>query len=81
MLRCRPGKAKVVNSFDGTVTKLSPSELRSFGKDVNHEVCAVCGKDIYFTAHMTRSDYTYKRSGKGGTKYYCGWNHYQKGGD
>ncbi|MDF2485671.1 MAG: hypothetical protein K0R46_1839 [Herbinix sp.] len=61
---------------EGQSTKLSPSELRSHGKDVNHEVCNVCGKDVYFTSAMLRSDYVYKVSVKGKTKYACGYSHY-----
>ena len=62
--------------FAGTATKLSPSELRSHGADVNHEVCAICGKDIYFTYSMLRADYTYKTKVKDKTKYACGYSHY-----
>lgn len=66
------------NAFANNETKLSKWKLRSHGKDVNHEACAVCGKDIYFTTHMNRSDYVYKANVKGKVKYACGYSHYKQ---
>jgi len=73
-----PKKPK--NAFKGNVTRLSKSEIRSHGKDVNCEVCPVCGKEIIFTYNMLRSDYIYKQGKKGKMKYYCGWSHYRQDG-
>lgn len=62
----------------GTVMKLSKAELKSHGMDVNHEMCNVCGKDIYFTTFMTRSDYTYKAKKNDKIVYACSYSHFQK---
>lgn len=71
------GRKGINNAFNGKTTKLSNHEMTMHGKDVNREECKVCGKAIYFTSCMTRSDYTYKTSkGRGKIKYACGYNHY-----
>ena len=46
----------------------------------NREKCPICGKEIIFTACMTRSDYAYKTSTNGKIKYYCSYGHYNKRG-
>lgn len=65
--------------MSGTVTKLSKSELRSHGKDADHEKCSVCEKDIYFSCGMNRRDYAYKfTTSRGKVFYCCGWSHFLK---
>lgn len=65
--------------FCGTTTSLSPSELKTF-KACDSEACKICGKQIVFNTFMPRADYQYKQKKKGGTCYYCGWNHYRQDG-
>jgi hypothetical protein len=60
------------------VKELSPSEVKMWGK-MDTEKCPVCGKQVIFSMHMTRSDYTWKFIGKDGKiKYCCGYNHYNQ---
>lgn len=64
--------------FSGMVTKLSPSEQKML-RYVDTIKCSVCGKEISFSGAMTRTNYHYKITHKGKTKYYCGFTHMQAG--
>lgn len=52
---------------------LSIAEQHMLTDDISK--CPICGKEVYFSMHMTRSNYTYKI----GSKYYCGYSHYLQG--